>query len=288
MCSDHIHPWTPAQGHSGFAWSFLGAALQATSLPFGVVTVPGGWRYHPAILAQAAATLAEMYPNRFWLAAGSGEALNEHVVDRGWPPKDERNARLAEAVDIMRALWRGEEVTRAGVIPTEAARVYSLPATPPRVLGAALTEDTARFVGGWADGMITTGRPLAELRSMIDAFSDGGGDPSTVVVQAGFALGDTEEAALERACAEWGVLFLDPDLLGNLRRPDDFAAAGAALRPEDLRGRLPVVTSAQQAVDWLAPVVELGVAEIQFHCVHGAPDGYIELFGERVLPELRR
>ena len=71
MCSDHIHPWTDAQGHSGFAWSFLGAALEATSLRFGVVTVPGGWRYHPAILAQAAATLNEMYPERFWLAAGS-------------------------------------------------------------------------------------------------------------------------------------------------------------------------------------------------------------------------
>ena len=76
MCSDHFHPWSERQGHSGCAWSWLGAALEATSLPFGVVTVPGGWRYHPAIIAQAAATLAEMYPGRVWFGPGSGEPLN--------------------------------------------------------------------------------------------------------------------------------------------------------------------------------------------------------------------
>ena len=286
MCSDHIHPWTPDQGHSGFAWSFLGAALQATSLSFGVVTVPGGWRYHPAVLAQAAATLSEMYPDRFWLAAGSGEALNERVVGRGWPSKQERNTRLAEGVDIMRALWRGEEVTRAEPIPTESARVYSLPARPPRVYAAALTAGTARFAGAWADGLITTGRPPDDLREMMDAFAEGGGDGKPVVVQAGFALGETEDGALGEACSEWGCLFLEPDLLGNLRRPADFAAAAAALRPEDLRGKLPVVTSAQHAIDWLAPLTELGLEEIQLHCVNRRQDEFIDLFGHRVLPAL--
>jgi alkanesulfonate monooxygenase SsuD/methylene tetrahydromethanopterin reductase-like flavin-dependent oxidoreductase (luciferase family) len=103
MCSDHFFPWADPQGESGFAWSWLGAAMQATSLPFGVVTVPGGWRYHPAIIAQAAATLAEMYPGRFWIAPGSGELLNEHITGERWPHKAERNARLREACDIIRA-----------------------------------------------------------------------------------------------------------------------------------------------------------------------------------------
>jgi len=288
MCSDHLHPWTEDQGHSGFAWSFLGAALQATSLRFGVVTVPGGWRYHPAVLAQAAATLDEMFPDRFWLAAGSGEALNEHVVGRGWPGKEERNARLAEGVDIMRALWRGEEVTRNGSIPVESARVYSLPARPPRVYAAALTPETARFAGAWADGLITTGRPPEDLQQMIDAFAEGGAAGKPLIVQAGFALGAKEDEALAEACAEWGCLFLDPDLLANLRRPADFAAAGAALRPEDLRGKLPVVTSAQEAIDWLADYIEMGVEEVQLHCVNRRQDEFIELFGERVLPALER
>jgi G6PDH family F420-dependent oxidoreductase len=93
MCSDHFAPWSSRQGHSGFAWSWLGAALQATGLDFGVVNAPGQ-RYHPAIIAQAAATLSELFPGRFWLALGSGEASNEHITGGRWPPKAERRARL--------------------------------------------------------------------------------------------------------------------------------------------------------------------------------------------------
>src|SRR5919112_2448835 len=98
MCSDHFHPWTDAQGQSGFAWSWLGAALQATSLSLGTVNAPGA-RYHPAIIAQAAATLAEMFPGRFWFAIGSGEALNEAITGDAWPVKAERNARLQECAE---------------------------------------------------------------------------------------------------------------------------------------------------------------------------------------------
>ena len=126
MSSDHIAPWTES-GHSGFAWSWLGAALEATSLPFGVVTCPIGFRYHPAILAHAAATLSQMYEGRFWMALGSGEAMNEHVVGAPWPPKAERNARLRSAADIMRALFRGQTVSTDEPIRTHAARLYSLP-----------------------------------------------------------------------------------------------------------------------------------------------------------------
>jgi coenzyme F420-dependent glucose-6-phosphate dehydrogenase len=86
MCSDHFHPWLEDQGHSGFSWSWLGAAMQATTLSFGTVCAPGQ-RYHPAVVAQAAATLAEMFPGRFWLSVGSGEALNESITGEPWPPK---------------------------------------------------------------------------------------------------------------------------------------------------------------------------------------------------------
>lgn len=89
MCSDHLDPWNERQGQSGFAWSWLGAALQATNLPFGVVNAPGQ-RYHPFLIAQAAATLAEMYPSRFWIAVGTGQALNEYVTGERWPLKEER------------------------------------------------------------------------------------------------------------------------------------------------------------------------------------------------------
>src|SRR5688500_19628475 len=113
--SDDWAPWSDEQGESGFAWSWLGAALQATSLPFGVVNAPGQ-RYHPAIIAQAAATLNVMFPDRFWIATGSGQLLNEHITGDRWPPKEERNERLREAADVMRRLWAGETVTHEGRI----------------------------------------------------------------------------------------------------------------------------------------------------------------------------
>ena len=100
MCSDHLRPWSERQGHSGFAWSWLGSAMAATPMSFGTVCAPGQ-RDHPVIIAQAAATLAEMYSDRFWLAVGSGEALNEAITGDTWPSKDERNVRLKECVDVM-------------------------------------------------------------------------------------------------------------------------------------------------------------------------------------------
>ena len=109
LSSDHFHPWSVNQAESGYAWSWLGAAMEATNLPFGVVCAPGQ-RYHPAIIAQAAATLAQMFRDRFWVALGSGQALNEQITGERWLAKAERNQRLQECVDIIRALWAGETV----------------------------------------------------------------------------------------------------------------------------------------------------------------------------------
>src|SRR5688572_3177614 len=174
MCSDHFQPFSERQGHSGFAWSWLGAALTATPMSFGTVCAPG-WRYHPAIIAQAAATLAEMFPDRFWLAVGSGEALNEHITGERWPVKSERNARLIECVSVMRRLWAGETVTHHGRIVVEEAKLYTRPAKAPLLYGAALTPETAEWVGSWADGLITIGAPAAKLVEIIAAFRSGGG-----------------------------------------------------------------------------------------------------------------
>lgn len=99
MCSDHFAPWGERQGESGFSWSWLGAAMATTDLPYGCVCTPG-YRYHPAVLAQAAATVAQMFPGRFWVALGSGEWLNEYVLGGRWPSKDERDARLLECADV--------------------------------------------------------------------------------------------------------------------------------------------------------------------------------------------
>ncbi|HEX2080509.1 MAG TPA: TIGR03885 family FMN-dependent LLM class oxidoreductase [Longimicrobium sp.] len=287
MCSDHFHPWSEHQGHSGFAWSWLGAALQATSLSFGVVTVPGGWRYHPAIVAQAAATLAEMYPGRFWIAPGSGELLNEGITGRRWPAKDERNARLREAVDVIRALWTGEKVTHRGLIVVEEAKLYSLPEEPPKIVGAALSPETAEWMGGWADGMITVVGPRESMREMIDAFRRGGGEGKPVYLQAQLSFARTEEEALRGAWEQWRTVKLPSPVLSDLRLPSQFDAIGQGVRPDEVKEKMRVSADVEQHLDWLAGDVEMGFEEINLHCVHrGEQERFIDVFGERVIPRL--
>src|SRR5918994_1245743 len=174
MCSDHLAPWSERQGESGHAWTWLGAAMQATSLPMGVVTAPGQ-RYHPAVMAQAIAALGDLFPGRFWAALGSGEAVNEHVTGDPWPPKSERNARLEASVEVIRALLAGEEVTRSDEIEVHRARVWSRPAAAPPLLGAAVTPETAAWLAGWADGLATVAQPREKLEKVIAAYSDAGG-----------------------------------------------------------------------------------------------------------------
>src|ERR1044071_313344 len=137
MCSDHFSPWSSRQGESAFAWSWLGAPLEATTLSCGVVNAPGQ-RYHPAIIAQAIGTLGAMYPGRFWAALGSGEYSNEHITGGEWPRQEVRNARLREGVDVMRRLRAGEEVPHDGLVTVDRARLWTRPPEPPPLIGAAV------------------------------------------------------------------------------------------------------------------------------------------------------
>lgn len=287
MCSDHFHPWTEKQGESGFAWSWLGAALQATGLTFGVVTVPGGWRYHPAIMAQAAATLAEMSNGRFWMAAGSGEALNERIVGRHWPDKAERNARLLEGVEIMRALWSGETVTHRGRITVEEAKLYTHPPEPPRVVVAALSPETARWAGGWADGLITVVFDRDRMRRIIDAFREGGGEGKPLYLQAQLAFARTDEEALDAAWEQWRAVLFPSPVLATLRSPAEFEAAGEHVSREEVRDKVRVSADPERHLEWLREDVELGFEEINLHNLcRSDQERFIDVFGERVVPEL--
>lgn len=286
MCSDHFHPWSEQQGHSGFAWSWLGAALQATELPMGVVNAPGQ-RYHPAIVAQAAATLGELFGERFWLAVGSGQDLNEHITGDPWPRKQERNRRLLESVEIIRALWRGETVTHHGAVVVEDAHLFTRPANPPRLLGAAITPATAAWVAGWADGLITVARPLEELREVVAAFRGGGGEGRPMALQVQLSYGPTDEDSLRAAHEQWRTNIFDSSVLASLRTPADLEAAAAFVRPDDLRGPVLVSADTGQHTAWLADYLELGFDELYLHDVHADQERFLHDFGDRVLPELR-
>lgn len=285
MCSDHFHPWSEQQGQSGFAWSWLGAALEATRLPMGVVNAPGQ-RYHPAIIAQAAATLAEMYPGRFWLAVGSGQDLNEHITGDAWPRKADRNQRLLESVEVIRALWRGETVTHRGAVVVEDAHLYTRPEQPPRLLGAALTPATAEWVAGWADGMITVAKPHEELREIVEAFRAGGGQDKPLALQVQLSYAETEQEALRAAHEQWGTNIFDSPVLATLRMPGDFEAAAEFVEPDDLLGPVNVSSDLSRHAAWLAEYVESGFDELYLHNVHRDQERFVHDFGTSVLAEL--
>ena len=287
MSSDHFRPWGAAQGHSGFAWSWLGAAMAATELPFGVISAPG-YRYHPAVLAQGAATLAEMFPGRFWLALGSGQRLNEDITGLPWPEKAERNARLRECADVIRALLAGETVSHHGRVTVVEAKLYSRPAQPPPLLGAAVTEQTAEFVGAWADGLLTTSAPPEQMRKMIGAFQRGGGAGKRLVAQVGLNWAPTEAEALAGAHEQWRTNVLGGEVNWQLRTPEEFDTATRHVRPEDMRESVWISSDLGWHADRLAELAELGFEEIQLHQVGRNQRAFLEAFGERVLPALRR
>jgi probable non-F420 flavinoid oxidoreductase len=285
MCSDHLAPWSERQGHSGHAWSWLGAAMQATSLPFGVVTAPGQ-RSHPVITAQAIATLGELFPGRFWAALGSGEALNEHVTGDPWPPKAERDARLLECVEVIRALLRGEEVTHDGLVRVDRARVWSLPAEPPPLFGAAVSEETAKTVGSWADGLITVRQPPDVLRRVIDAFREGGGGRKPVAVQVHLSWAEDEETALAIAYDQWRTGTVVGDIAWDLELPAQFDEAARGARLEDVTASVLVSADPLQHAKWLRDLIHLGVDAIYLHHVGKEQERFIDVFAEHVLPEV--
>jgi probable non-F420 flavinoid oxidoreductase len=284
MCSDHFHPWTERQGQSGSAWSWLGAALASTPLSFGTVCAPGQ-RYHPAVIAQAAATLAEMYPGRLWLAVGSGEALNEAITGAPWPSKPERNARLKECVDVMRALWAGETVSVRGRITAVDARLYSRPARAPLLLGAALTPQTARWIGGWADGMITVAGPRNAMRAVTDAFREGGGEGKPIFLQVTLSFAPSTDEAIAAAWDQWRHCAASAEQLGDIRTPAEFDRLTAGARPEDVLSKVRASADIGQHLDWLHADCELGFERIYLHNVARAhQESFIDACGTRLLP----
>jgi probable non-F420 flavinoid oxidoreductase len=287
MSSDHFSPWSERQGESGFAWSFLGAALQATELPFGIVNAPGQ-RYHPAIVAQAAATLCELFPGRLWVALGTGEASNEHITGERWPPKAVRSARLRECVDVMRALFAGEVVDHDGLVRVDRARLWTLPPDPPSLIGAAVSEETARWCGAWADGLVTINQPPATLERVVGAFREGGGEGKPVHLQVHLSWAASEEEALRIAHDQWRTNVFGPPLSWDLETVEQFDEAAAHVRPEDMLDAVLVSAEPSRHTSWLQDLAGLGFEQIHLHHVGKDLGPFIETFGEHVLPELQR
>jgi probable non-F420 flavinoid oxidoreductase len=286
MCSDHWGPWSEAQGESGFAWSWLGAALATTSMPFGVVNAPGQ-RYHPAIVAQAGATLGVMFPGRFWLAIGSGQLLNEHITSERWPPKDERNERLREAADVIRRLWDGETVSHDGHVRVSEATLWTRPEKPPLLVGAAVTPPTAAWVAEWADALITVVQPDDQLDAVVDAFQSNGGEGKPMYLQVHLAYAPTDEEARAAAFDQWRQNTLPNSVMTELAQPAQIAAAASHVTPDDLDAAVRISSDPGRHVEWLRRDLERGFDALYLHEVGAEQERFVEVFGRAVLPRLR-
>jgi probable non-F420 flavinoid oxidoreductase len=284
MCSDHFSPWSARQGQSGFAWSWLGAALQATNLSFGVVNAPGQ-RYHPAIIAQAIGTLGAMYPGRFWAALGSGEYSNEHITGGRWPRKDVRNARLRECVDVIRDLLAGAEVTRDGLITVDRAKLWSLPETPPPLIGAAVSVQTARWCAEWADGLVTVNAPDEHLRAMIAAYREAGGR-GPICLQVHLSWAPTQAEAERIAHDQWRTNIFPPPVCWDLETAEHFDVVGENVTVEQVKQTVNVSADLDEHTDLLRGYADLGFERIYLHHVGQQLGDFIETFGAKVLPRL--
>lgn len=286
LSSDHFHPWSLKQGNSGLSWAWLGAAMATTRLEAGVVCSPGQ-RWHPAIVAQAAATLEEMFPGRFWLALGSGQLLNEGITGQRWPIKAQRQERVLECVNIIRPLWSGQTVTHIGLTIVEEATLHTRPSEPPPLLAAAISPQTAEWAAQWADGLITVSQPREKMQAVVAAFRRGGGGDKPMFLKVQLSYASTDDEALAGAVNQWRAPILDSTVQTMLRTPQQFDAAVEHIPPDIVRQYVRVSSDLDRHLAWLNEDAEMGFQHLLLHNVNRNQEQFVESFGQKLLPQLR-
>lgn len=285
MCSDHFAPWSTRQGQSGQAWAWLGAALATTRLTFGTVTAPGQ-RCHPAVVAQAAGTLAQMFPGRFWMALGTGQNMNEHITGEPWPAKEQRQCRLEESVRIIRALLAGEEVSHQGRVRVDRARLYSLPEHPPALIGPALSEHTAARAATWADGLITINQDPALMRRIIAAYRDAGGS-GPLALQVHLSIAPDEDEAMAMARDQWRNHAMGAPHTLDLATPEEFDALGRGVSDEEIREGVIVTSSPSALIAQLRAYEDMGSEQIYLHHIGQDQRPFLHLAQDSLLPAVQ-
>ncbi|HLS49883.1 MAG TPA: TIGR03557 family F420-dependent LLM class oxidoreductase [Actinomycetaceae bacterium] len=298
MATDHFQPWTPTQGQSAFVWNVLAALGERTRGTMGPGVTTPSFRYHPAVVAQASATLAAMYPGRHWLGVGSGRALNERVIAGYWPERAERIDRMFEAIDLITKLFAGSlaghDVRYSGnYFQMEATRLWTMPSEAPPIYVATSDPSTARRAGRVADGLITLGAPSDNIAHLFHRFAMGarevGRDPNAMprLLRVPLSWAPTDEEALEQALREWpngGMPFPKADI----RSPHDFAAMARLVREEHFAERMVISADPDEHRAALQRFIDLGFDHIYLHNVGRNQREWVEVFGREVLPGLVR
>jgi coenzyme F420-dependent glucose-6-phosphate dehydrogenase len=292
MAADHVQPWVPQQGQAAFVWSFMAAAAEHTRGDIGPGVTCPSFRTHPAIIAQAAATMTAIYPGRFWLGLGSGEALNEHLVAGYWPEVAERINRMFESIEIIRKLFTGKDVKHRGeYYKMETMRLWTMPDEPPPIYVATAGPVTAEKTGRFCDGIITVGAPEEKIGTVFERFEKGareaGRDPLKLhkILQLHLSWAPTDEEAMRNALTEWpngGMKFPKADI----RSPFDFEQMAKIVRPEDFKGRMLISSDPDAHAREIQKFIDLGFDRVYLHNVGRNQLEWIDVFAKRVLPKL--
>jgi G6PDH family F420-dependent oxidoreductase len=284
LISDHFHPWIDAQGHSPFVWSVLGAiAAETKSLRVGTGVTCPMIRIHPAIVAQAVATIASMMPGRFFLGVGTGENLNEHVTGAEWPAVDLRLEMLEESISVMRELWKGDDVTHRGKhFTVEQARIYTCPDPTPPIYIAAAGKKALELAARVGDGLIGT----SPKRELVETFEKraGRGKPKYGMLHVCWA---PDEAQAKRTAHEWWPnAALEGELGQELPLPRHFEQAVANVSEDDVAKVVTCGPDAGRHIEIVQKYIDAGYDHVYVHQVGPDQEGFFRFYADRVLPKI--
>jgi coenzyme F420-dependent glucose-6-phosphate dehydrogenase len=293
--SDHFHPWSE-QGQACFVWTWLGAvAARTKKIALGTGVTCPTLRYHPSVIAQAAATLACLAPDRVFLGVGTGEALNEYSATGDWPNYQARQARMAEAVGLMRALWTGEKVNHTGeYYKTRQAKLYTRPEKTIPIYISAMVPNSAHFAGKYGDALITVGGEEIETYQRIFAnFERGareaGKDPAQMprMVELAVDYTDDEEKAIAQRKAYWAGKFVPAFFPERIYTPTQSEANGKAVGSDTIREAVCISGDPEVHVAYVRRYIDAGFNHLIFHSAGPNQRKFLESYGRDVLPRLR-
>jgi coenzyme F420-dependent glucose-6-phosphate dehydrogenase len=284
MISDHFHPWIDRQGHSPFVWSVLGGISERTErLRIGTGVTCPIIRTHPAIVAHAAATAAEMLDGRFMLGLGTGENLNEHVLGDRWPPADERLEMLEEAVRVIRVLWQGGIQSHRGRhYRVENARLYDLPNRPPPILIAAKGERAGSLAGRAGDGLVS----VAPDKELIQTFEETGGEGKPRYGQLHVCWAEDEAAARKTATEWWPNTSVPGELGVELPLPRHFEQAAEVVREDDVADSVVCGPDPEAHLEAIRAYADAGYDHVYVHQVGPDQEGFFRFYQDHVLPKV--
>lgn len=294
--SDHFHPWSEA-GQAVFAWTWLGAVAARTKrILLGTGVTCPILRYHPAVIAQAAATLSCLAPGRVYLGLGTGEALNEYAVSGIWPGYDERQERMQEAIELIRALWTGEEVTYRGkYYRTNKARLYTPPAKPIPIYMSALVPQSARFAGKYGDGLFTVGGKQPDVyRQLLQNFEQGasecGKDPARMprLIELNVEYEQNLDQALANHLKYWAGSYIPALFDQKIYSPKMSAENGQLVTPEAIKKVGCVSSKAEDHQRFAQQFLNLGFDHLIFHSARQDQRAFIDAYSHDVIRQLRK